>query len=248
MPIKRMTAARMHLVCAVCGAEHTINFDRGAQKTKAGPFALTVGDTLVIKVDASAAAAVTFAAGDFPDFGNVTAGQLAAKLNATLSGITASDDGGGLLIESASTGPGSRIEIVDGTARAALGFPTDGRFDPCPSRPVLGISMGSMKDKNVIALRRCNDCGSNECLVRSYDTAPPELDGTFFKEHRRSVNALAEHFKGRGWSHADVAADHAAERTTPLDIDTTFPARPVVPPAFVRPNAPLRRGSIGTEG
>lgn len=245
MPIKRMTAARMHQVCAVCGAGHTITFDRGAQKTKTGPFVLSVGDTLVIKVDGGPPATVTFVAGDFPDVGDVTAGQLAAKLNAALMGITASDDAGGVLIESASTGSGSRIEIVDGTARAALGFPTDGRLDPCRSRPVLGIRLGSMKDKNVIALRRCNDCGSNECLVRTYDAAPPELDGSFFKEHRKSVNALAEHFKGRGWSHPDVAADHAVERTLPLDIDSGFPARASVPPAFVRATAPRALGTTG---
>jgi hypothetical protein len=235
-------------VCAICGAEHTIHFDRGAQKTKTGPFALGAGDTLVVEVDGGPPVTVTFTAGDFPDFGNVTSGQLAAKLNAALTGMTASDDSGGVLIESASTGPGSRVEIAGGSARAALGFPTDGRLDPCPSRPVLGISLGAMKDKNVIALRRCNDCGSNECLIRTFDAAPPELDGSFFKEHRKSVNALAEHFKGRGWSHADVAADHAAERAAPLDLDAGFPARASAPPAFVRPNAPPPRGAIATEG
>lgn len=245
MPIKRMTAVRMHHICAICGAEHIITFDHGAQKSKTGPFALNVGGTLVVKVDATPPATVTFAAGDFPDFGNVTAAQLAAKLNAVLTDVTASDDSGGLLIESATTGPGSRIEIVDGTARAALGFPTDGRLDPCLSRPVLGISMGSMKDKDVIALRRCNDCGSNECLIRTFDAASSDLDGTFFKEHRKSVNALAGHFKGRGWSHPDVAADHAAERSSPPDIDTSFPASASVPPVFKRPSAPSSRGSIG---
>jgi hypothetical protein len=238
MPIKSMTTTpapgSLVQLCAVCGAEHTISFNRGGQKTKKGPFSLAVGDTLEVKVDTAAPATVTFSAGSFPDFSAVTSAQLAAKLAASLTGITASDDSGGVLIESVSTGPNSRIELTGGSARAALGFPIDGRLDPCPTRPVLGVSLGSgsgqMKDKNLLALRRCSDCGSNECLVRTLDVAPPELDGTFFNEHRKSVNALAEHFKGQGWSHPDVAADHAAEAGPPPNIDSRFPAQPVTPP------------------
>jgi hypothetical protein len=251
VPIKSMTTTpapgHMVHVCAACGAEHTIRFDRGGQKSKTGPFALELGDTLIVKVDVAPPATVTFAAGDFPDFGSVTAAQLATKLSASLSGVHTSDDAGGVLIESATTGVGSRMEIVGGAARAALGFPTDGRLDLCPSRPVLGVSSGTgpgqMKDKNVLALRRCNDCGSNECLIRTFDVAPPGHLGTFFHEHRKTVNALAEHCKASGWSHPDVAADHAKETAPPLDIDHEFPARPSVPPAFVRPSAPPRRGS-----
>ena len=228
------------------GAEHTISFDHGAQKTKTGPFALSVGDTLEVKVDAGPPATITFTAGTFPNFSAVTAAQLAAKLAAALSGITAVDDSGGVLIESTSTGPNSRIEVTGGTARAALGFPTDGRGDPCNARPVLGISLGTgvgaMKDKNVLALRRCNGCGSNECLIRTLDTAPAELDGTFFNEHRKSVNALAEHFKRHGWSHPDVAADHAAETAHPPNIDTAFPAQPSTPPPRVAPVDPPGHG------
>src|SRR5437867_2721324 len=112
MPIKSMTTtpAPGHLVqvCAVCGTEHTISFDRGAQKTKTGPFALSVGDTLEVKVDTGSPATVTFAGGSFPDFSAVTAAQLAAKLAASLAGVTAIDDSGGVLMESALTGTSSR--------------------------------------------------------------------------------------------------------------------------------------------
>ena len=241
MPIKRIATnpapGHMVQVCAVCGAEHTISFDRGAQKSKTGPIALKAGDTLVVRVDAAPPATVTFAAGDFPSFGSVTAGQLAAKLQAALPGVRATDDAGGLLIESMTTGESSHIEIVGGTARAALGFPTDGRMDPCLSRPVLGISfgVGQAQDKNVMALRRCNDCGANECLVRTLDAAPSELAGTFFHEHRRAVNTLAEHCKGRGWSHPHLIEQHAAEVTPPIDIHAALSDQPwelsqLVPP------------------
>jgi hypothetical protein len=153
--------------------------------------------------------------------------------------VVASDDAGGLLIESATTGPESRLQIVDGSARAALGFATDGNVDPCPGRPVLGISFGPgpMQDPSVLALRRCNDCGANECLVRTFDAAAPELDGTHFKEHRRAVNTLAEHCKTCGWSHPDVAAHHAAETVRPVDIHAAFPDQPWELAQVVRPTA-----------
>lgn len=229
MPIQRMTTTPLpgHIVhvCAVCGAEHRISLDRGAQKARTGPVALRVGDTLMVRVDTRPPETVTFAAGDFPDFARVTAAELAAKLHRALPGVLASDDADGLLLESATTGPDSRLEITGGSARTALGFPTDGRVDPCLGRPVLGISLGSeqMHDPSVLALRRCNDCGANECLVRTFDAAPPELDGTHFKEHRRAVNALAEHCKASGWSHPDVAVHHAAETARPADLHAAFP-------------------------
>lgn len=251
MPIKSITTTPapgfMVQVCAVCGAEHKVSFGRGAQKTKKGPYALQVGDTLEVEVDGGTPQTVTFAVGDFPDFNAVTAAQLAAKLSAALTGVTAEDDGGGCLIESAATSGQSKVDIKGGTARGALGFVTDGRKDPSPGRPVLGVAIGpptdQLKDKNVIALRRCNDCGANECLIRTFDSAPADYDGTHFAEHRKSVNALAEHFKAQGWSHPDVASEHAAETVGPPNVDPAFPPGPSnPPPPRPRPEPPTRGG------
>jgi hypothetical protein len=231
MPLKSMSRSpdpgHLIQVCAGCGAEHRISLDRGAQKARTGPVTLQVGDTLEVRIDARPAATVTFAAGDFSDFGRVSAAELATKLQRALPGVIASDDAGGLLLESATAGPDSRIEITGGSARAALGFPTDGAVDPCPGRLALGASFGpgSMQDPNVLALRRCNDCGANECLVRTIDASATELDGTHFKEHRKAVNTLAEHCRARGWSHPDLAAHHAAELRRPIDVHPEFPER-----------------------
>jgi hypothetical protein len=232
MPIKSITTTpapgRMVQVCAACGAEHTISLNRGAQKARTGPVALQVGDTLVVRVDAAPPATITFAAGDLPNFARVSAAQLAATLNAAIPGVQATDDAGGLLVESATTGPESRIQIIGGTARAVLGFATDEQLDPCHGRPVIGLSLGAgeLQDHNVMALRRCNDCGANECLLRTFEATGAELDGTHFKEHRKVVNALAEHCKARGWSHPDVAHLHAAETARPADVHAAFPDRP----------------------
>jgi hypothetical protein len=226
-------------VCAGCNAVHRISLDRGGQKAKTGPVALKVGDTLEIRVDARVPQTVTFAAGDFPDFARVTAAELAAQIQRALPGVVASDDAGGLLLESASTGPESRIEIVGGTAPAALGFPIHSAVDPCPGRPVLGVSLGSasVNDPNILALRRCNDCGANECLVRTLDATAPELDGTYFREHRKAVNSLAEHCRARGWSHPDFAVHHAADVTRPLDMHAEFPDRWELAQVVRRPKA-----------
>lgn len=252
MPISSMSVSLqpgwMIQVCAVCGAEHTISFDRGAQKAKTGPVALELGDTLVIRVDDAAPITVTFNTGDFPDFpdfARVTAAELAAKLNAATSALRARDDHGGLLVESATTGEASRLQIVGGTARVALGFPVDGPTDPCVGRPVLGVSVGAdkLRDPNVMALRRCNDCGANECLMRTFDVAAPSLTGTHFAEHRKAVNALAEHCKASGWSHPHVADDHAAETQKPHDLDADLPHRPCVLPHFVHARSAASRAA-----
>jgi len=248
MPIRKIdtttapgSPGSMVQVCAFCGAEHTIAFDRGAQKTKTGPFALTVGDTLLVRVDGVAAPPVTFAQGDFASFAGIAATELAARLEVALPGIRARDDAGGVLIESATTGPGSSVEVIDGTARAALGFATNGRADPCVTRPVLGVSFGKDEhhDRNVLALRRCNDCGANECLIRTLDCAAPELAGSHFQEHRKVVNALAEHCKASGWSHPELAELHAAETVRPVDLHTALSQGSVVLPPSPPPDKTL---------
>jgi hypothetical protein len=243
MPIKLISAAPApgYLIqrCARCGSEHRISLNRGAQKARTGAIRLQSGDTLEVRVDDRPVATVTFGASDVATLDRVTAAELAAKLQRDLPGVIASDDAGGLLIESATTGAGSRVEITGGSARATLGFPLSGA-DPCHGPLVLGVSFGpnQMQDPNILALRRCNDCGSNECLARTFETIPAELTGSYVAEHRRIVNTLAEHCKSCGWSHPDVAAHHAAETIKPVDVHAAFPERDVELAQFLRPARP----------
>ncbi len=245
MPIKLISATPppgyFVQMCARCGSEHRISLNRGAQKARTGPVTLEAGDTLEIRVDGAPPATVTFAAGDFAKLDQVTAAELAAKVQRDVPGVVATDDAGGLLIESATTGHGSRIEITGGSARAMLGFPTGARVDPCHGPPVLGVSFGpdQMKDPNIFALRRCNDCGSNECLARTFEAIPAELNGSYIAEHRRIVNTLAEHCKACGWSHPDVAAHHAAETRKPVDVHAAFPERELELARFLSPAWPV---------
>jgi hypothetical protein len=201
----------------VCRADHdAVDADR---RRAHSPVKFQAGDTLEVRVDSRSPVTVTFTADDFTNLTQVTAAELAAKVQRAIPGVIASDDAGGLLIESATTGPESRVEITGGSACAVLGFPTDNTADPCHGRPVLGVSFGpgQMQDPSILALRRCNDCGSNECLARTLEAIPAELHGSYVAEHRRIVNTLAEHCKDRGWSHPDLAAHHAAETEKPLE-------------------------------
>jgi hypothetical protein len=219
--------------CAKCGGKHTLKLDRGATETGKAPFDIPVGSTLEVAVDGAVPQTVTFASGDFPDFAIVSAAQLRDKLNAALSGATAlldPEDPDLVLIESAVTGAGSKVEVTGGTARAALGFSTT-MADPCPHRPHLGRDLGGgMVNKNVICTRRCG-CGSNEVLLRTWDVAPAMYAGTHFYEHRRAVNALAIHFKSQGWFDPGAAAGINAETSSPPDSAAGLPATVINVPA-----------------
>lgn len=232
MPIKRLSvsgAGDCVLIqrCAVCGAEHSISFDRAAAKSKTGPFVLRAGDTLAVELDGETTLTAALAADSALDFSSVTAAQLASAWQPQLPGARLRDDAGGLLMESKRTGPESGVRIVGGTCAEALGFAVE-RADPCSGRPVLGVDLGGdHHDANVIALRRCHDCGSHECLVRTFDRAAPDHPADHFHQHRFAVNALAQHCKRQGWSHPACAGHHAVEAHEPPDIDTRFPAEPI---------------------
>lgn len=238
MPIKQidLTTPPGFLIqtCAACGMERQIAFDHGAADIKPGPFNIPVDSTLDVKVDDEATPqTVTFAAGSFPDFAAVTAEQLRSKLNASLTGATAvlNLGGAGITIESGSTGPDSRVEIVGGSARAALGVPTSGVEDPCPCRPRLGREVvPSLHNVNIVCFRRC-PCGANEMVVRTWDVCDVKYAGSHFYEHRRAANALAIHFKTQGWLEPSCAAEINAETTSPPDVAPGFPATVInVPP------------------
>jgi hypothetical protein len=249
MPIQSVTMipAPGYLVhrCAACGAQQTISFDRGAQRTRRGPFALRAGDTVTMVVDGGPPVLTTFAAGAFPDFRRVGAGELASAIASAVPGLRAREDHGGVLLESETIGDKSDVQVIDGTARVALGLGPGAHLDPGAGRPVLGCRLGELVDVNVMVLRRCSDCGANECLVRTFDAAGEHLDGTHLKEHRKAVNTIAEHCKSQGWSHPAVAARHAEETARPRDIhDVLRDHLVVVPPGPVHESAP--DGSSGS--
>lgn len=89
-----------------------------------GPYALADGQTLGVRIDGGAPQQVAFAAMDFTTIGNATPAEVAVSLNAKLAGAKAVVIAGVPRIVSDTKGTGSRVEIIGGTANAALAFPT----------------------------------------------------------------------------------------------------------------------------
>jgi hypothetical protein len=221
MPILEFSTTTIKQECLACGSIHTIPLKQGVAKSKKEPYGLADGDTLEIKVDGSPTPQViTFSADDFVNIGAATAAEVVAKINASLTGAAADVDGNAVRIVSASAAKGTTsIEVSGGSARSKLGF--DGRkYGPRVLGMTIGTGAGKHTAPDTIDLPHCPDCGSKECLVRTWDTAPPEVADSLHAKHRKVVNALAQHLKTHGYSDADAKVIHDAETAAPPDIDT----------------------------
>lgn len=78
----------------------------------AGPFPLNVGDTLTIDANGTGPQTVTFQASDFKDITHATADEVAAVLNARMTGVQAVAQDGRLVIHSATAGAGGSLQVV----------------------------------------------------------------------------------------------------------------------------------------
>jgi phage tail sheath protein FI len=91
------------------------------------PFALVDGDVLNVEIDGGAPQAIAFLTAEFATIGAASAEEVAAVINAKLSGGFADVVGGNTVrINSDRRGTGSSVEVTGGTANAVgkLNFPT----------------------------------------------------------------------------------------------------------------------------
>lgn len=242
MPILEATTDGIKQECLACGSVHTIPLKQGVSKSKKEPYALADGDTLEVKVNGQAAPhVVTFAAADFANIAKATAAEVVAKLE-SLKGAKADVDGNAVRIVSTSSAVATTaVEVSGGSAREKLGF--DGR---AYGARVLGVTIGTGASRHTapdtIDLPHCPDCGSKECLMRTWDTVPAEHAGSAHDEHRRVVNALAQHLRGLGFSDPGAKAIHEAEKHAPPDIDVAALTDSKHTLASFRPLARAARG------
>ena len=82
----------------------------GAQE----PFSLAAGDSFTLDVDGTGPQTVTFNPGAFTNMGAASASEMAAAINAQITGATAEAVDGRLVIRSASTGSASSLQLTDG--------------------------------------------------------------------------------------------------------------------------------------
>ena len=230
MPIQRVDSTTLEQICAGCGAVHAIPLKQASIKARKGPYRLSLGDTLELEIDGEpqtimftarevAAGAMTLA----------TAAATAVTAQITTASVDADRDALRIISRSADFGVSS-IRVTGGTARDNLGL--DGR----EHRPIsLGVTKGAgdapRTTLDTIDLPHCPECGAKECLVRTWDRAPDELADSFFAQHRRAVNALAQHLLVEGFAVPEALSMHAVALAAPPDIDDRFPAEAIVLPA-----------------
>jgi hypothetical protein len=229
MPIKHAESGHFVQRCGNCGADNKHTFNKGADKTKNGPFALVNLQTLTLKVDGGSVQTVTFITADFADINNATATEVAARINTDTTGCTASVDDDGVLIESDSTGSSSRVEITGGTAAVGLGFTASGTPNRLQTRPVIGFDdpLGD-NHKDYMQLRLCNNCGSLEYLLRNLEAchASHAHAGNVFYDQRRAVNSIAKHCITNSWTHP---SSNFVGDPDPADLYGTFPGAAIDP-------------------
>jgi hypothetical protein len=227
LPIRKADINAIEQVCAGCGAVHTLPLGHAFLKARKGPYAIAAGDTLELQIDGQKST-ITFSGASFASGELIPVAEVAAVARDQMTGATVDLDGDALRITSRARGMGaSSIRVTGGTAMETLGF--DDRLH----RPVcLGVTKGAGSFQqtavDTIALPHCPECGARECLVRTWDKCPPGYEETFFAQHRRAVNALAEYLKAETCSDPDARARHEAERTSPPDIATDFATKPVI--------------------
>jgi hypothetical protein len=231
MPIQRVDSTTIEQICAGCGAVHAIPIRQASIKARRGPYSLSPGDTLELEIDGKPET-ITFTARELTAEGMTLATAAATAAAAQLATASVDADRDALRLTSRSAGLGvSSIRVTGGTAKDKLGL--DGR----EHRPIsLGVTKSSGDAQrtapDTIDLPHCPECGAKECLVRTWDRAPDELADSFFAQHRRAVNALAQHLLIEGFAVPEALAMQTAANTAPPDIDHRFPNEPIVlPPA-----------------
>lgn len=109
------------------GGAATATFDAAAATLTAGnteTYALVDLQTLTVSIDGGPVQTVTFNTAEFAAIGAATAAEVAAVMNAELTGCSVDVDVDAPRITTDKRGTGSSIEVTGGTANGTLGFST----------------------------------------------------------------------------------------------------------------------------
>lgn len=103
----------------------TIAAVAAARESGAGPFALSNGATLLVAIDGGSVQSIAFLTAEFVAIGAATAAEVAAVINAKISGAHASvTSSTKVTITSDRKGTGSGVNVSGGTGNGALAFTT----------------------------------------------------------------------------------------------------------------------------
>lgn len=152
------------------------------QSTNAEPFALSDGQTLIVRLDdADPNITVTFLTADFATIGAATAAEVAAVIRRDVSGVSAAEvPDGTILLQRDERGAGTALEIRGGTAAPTLGFPT-------------GAVRGTGTESTVVSELGVDSIlhpGSGSRLLYSYEIISPIV---LTDDQRDKITQIAEY-------------------------------------------------------
>jgi hypothetical protein len=173
-----LTPADTLVVTVDGGAPATATFNATAAARQNGvdePFALADSQTLTLKIDEGALQTVTFLTGEFVDIANATAEEVAAVINAKMTGGQATVTGGGkrVTITSDKQGTGSGVNVTGGTANAALQFTTGLVSGTGNVADINAVSNAEAKAIVELAVAGCTVTSVGGCARISSNTTGP---------------------------------------------------------------------------
>lgn len=133
----------------------------------AEPFALSNGVTLLVDIDGAGPQTIAFLTSEFVSIGAATAAEVAAVINAKISGAAASVVGGAVVITSDTAGTDSTVEVTGGTGAAALAFPAGVGSGGGNVANLLAVTVAEVKTIVELAVAGCtvNDVGGAVQIV-----------------------------------------------------------------------------------
>jgi phage tail sheath protein FI len=102
----------------------TFNGTAPSRASANGPFALSNGQTLTLSINGGPTQTVTFLTASFVSIGAATAAEVAAVINASITGGLATVSGLTVVITTDQKGTGATVNITGGTANGVLAFTT----------------------------------------------------------------------------------------------------------------------------
>lgn len=131
-------------------------------------------ETLIVSINGGPGQTIVFLTGSFVAIGAATGAEVAAVLNAGLTGAFADLDGGDPRMITDQKGTGASVEVTGGTAAAALGFPGGAQSGTGDVVDILAVTAAEAKTviEADVALTTVTDVGGQVQIVSSAGTGP----------------------------------------------------------------------------
>ncbi len=161
------------IIVAVDGAGGlTATFSGVAPQRDSGnaPFTLSNGQQLTLSVNGGPVQTVTFLTGSFANIAAATAAEVAAVINASIVGASASVVGSAVRIKTDKRGTGASINITGGSANGALGYTTGSLAGTGNVADIDAVTVAEVKTVVEAAVATCTVSNSGGAVRISSNT------------------------------------------------------------------------------